>query len=234
MLTTIAFDADDTLWRNNSHFTITETTFANLLQEYSQTKDLNKQLLETEKQNLNYYGYGAKGYTLSMIETAIQVTQGRVPTTIISQLLDLGRELLRYPIELYSGVEEVLHELQGEYRIILITKGDLLDQERKISQSGLADQFETINIVSEKSKEVYQKIFEDAGVDPTNALMVGNSLRSDIIPPLEIGSYAVLIPNQDEWIYENEGQVPTPSKRFFEIKNISELPKTVKKIVESL
>ena len=230
MLTTIAFDADDTLWKNNSHFNITEETFVQLLQEYSNTKDLRSQLLEIEIKNLDFYGFGVKGFTLSMIETAIKVTQGRVPTKIIAQLLDLGRELLRYPIELYSGVFEVIQELHSNYQILLITKGDLLDQERKISQSGLAGFFDSIEIVSEKTSEVYKKVFEKNQIDPKKVVMIGNSVRSDILPPLENGCYAIFIPNQEEWAYEQNCHLPANNGRYYSIKTFTELPSIIEKI----
>ncbi len=230
MLTTIAFDADDTLWKNNAHFNTTEDTFISLLEEYSTSADLKSQLLETERRNLEYYGFGVKGFTLSMIETAIEVTQGRVPTAIIAQMLDLGRELLRYPIELYPEVREVLQELQDDYTVMLITKGDLLDQERKIAQSGLGDLFDHVEIVSEKTKDVYQGIFNRIGVRTESTMMIGNSIRSDIIPALEIGAYGVLIPNTDEWEFENEGTFPVDMRRFFEIERVSQLRNLLAKI----
>ena len=222
-LTTIAFDADDTLWGHTFHFNLTEEKFVNLLAEYSRSPDLRQHLHDLEIRNLAYYGFGVKGFMLSMIETAIEVTQQRVPITIIDQILQLGRSLQDHPIILYPNVRDVIRTLGRKWRLHLITKGDLLDQERKIAQSGLGDEFDHVEIVSDKTQEVYETIFHKWADGPHRAMMVGNSARSDIIPALDAGCLAVHIPCDDDWAYE-QCVLPTGNDRCFSIKTIAELP----------
>ncbi len=230
MISTIAFDADDTLWSNNIHFNTTETTFKRLLEEYSTSPDLSSHLLNVEKKNIKFHGFGVKSFTLSMIETAIEVTQGRVPTRIISQILDLGRELQRYPLELYPGVKSLIEQLSGDYTLIMITMGDLFDQERKIAQSGLGDLFDHIEIVSRKTPEIYKEIFDKYKIDYSSCVMVGNSVRSDILPSMKVGSWGVLVSNEPNWEYDNEGKKPVESEHFFEISELPQLPKVLNRI----
>jgi putative hydrolase of the HAD superfamily len=179
---TIAFDADDTLWENEQFFQSSKDSFTEMLASYVEPDHLQQKLTAAEMRNLARYGYGIKGFTLSMIETAIEVTDSRVPTSTIAAILKMGREMLDHPIELLPHVRECLETLGSEPDIILITKGDLLHQEQKLAQSGLGDYFDAVEIVSEKTPEIYQRIF--ARRDRPRAMMVGNSMRSDILPAM--------------------------------------------------
>ena len=183
-LSTIAFDADDTLWHSERVFRLTEERFAALLAEYVESDGLSQRLLETEKRNLQYYGFGRKGFVLSMIETAIDVTDGKVPTAILKDLIDLGRDMAAHPIEILPDVRETLEAVAERYRILLITKGDLLDQEQKLARSGLGELFQAVEIVSDKSPPTYQRIFTRHGDGPERSMMVGNSLKSDVVPAI--------------------------------------------------
>jgi len=182
ILTTIAFDADDTLWHNERFFKLTQDRFADLLRDYVDGHHLAEHLLAAEKRNLGHYGFGIKGFTLSMIETAIDVTDGRVPASVISELIAAGREMLEHPIELLPHARDAVEAVAGTHRVLLVTKGDLLDQERKLAQSGLGDLFDAVEIVSDKTPQVYTRIFDRHGDGAAHALMAGNSLRSDVNP----------------------------------------------------
>lgn len=230
MISTIAFDADDTLWSNNKHFNTTEDTFKSLLEEYSTSSDLSAHLHKVEKKNIAYHGFGVKSFTLSMIETAIEVTQGRVPTRVISQILDLGRELQSYPLVLYPGVRNLIEKLSNDYTLIMITMGDLFDQERKIAQSGLGNLFDQIEIVSKKTPENYRSIFDRHEIDCSSCVMVGNSIRSDILPSMKVGCWGVLVCNEPNWEYENEARKPVDSNRYFEISELIQLQNILSKI----
>lgn len=225
-LTTIGFDADDTLWHNERFFRLTQDRFAELLADYAPSDHLADRLLQAERRNLGHYGYGVKGFVLSMIETAIEVTDHRVPASVISELLAAGQDMLAYPIELLPHVREAITALAPEYRLVVITKGDLLDQERKLAQSGLGDLFDAIEIVSEKTPEVYGRIFERHGHGAEQALMVGNSLRSDVIPPIVAGGYGVHVPQGDEWAIEF-AEPPLDHPRFRRVPDLSHLPDLV-------
>lgn len=222
-LTTIGFDADDTLWHSERAFRLTEDRFAELLADYVDASNLSRRLLETEKRNLHYYGFGRKGFVLSMIETAIDVTEGQVPTAILRDLIELGREMAARPIEILPGVRETLERTAERYRIVLITKGDLLDQEQKLARSGLGELFQAVEIVSDKSPLTYQRVFARHGDGPDRSMMVGNSLRSDIIPAMEAGSWGVFIPHELTWAMEH-GEVPQDALRFRQLERIGELP----------
>jgi putative hydrolase of the HAD superfamily len=222
-LTTIGFDADDTLWHSERAFRLTEDRFAELLADYVDASDLSRRLLETEKRNLHYYGFGRKGFVLSMIETAIEVTEGNVPTEILRALIELGREMAAHPIEILPGVRETLERTAERYRIVLITKGDLLDQEQKLARSGLGELFQAVEIVSDKSPLTYQRIFARHGDGAQRSMMVGNSLRSDIIPAIEAGSWGVFIPHELTWAMEH-ADAPEDAPRFRQLDRIGELP----------
>lgn len=222
-LTTIGFDADDTLWQNEQFFRMTEKRFAALLSGHAEEEIVSARLLEAEKRNLALYGFGIKGFTLSMIETAIDVTEGRVPAAAIADILAAGREMLRHPIETLPHVRETLERLAGFYRLVLITKGDLFDQERKLAQSGLGELFDAIEIVSDKSATTYARIFERHGDGPAKSMMVGNSLKSDVVPAIEAGCWGIHVPHELTWVLEH---VPAPvdAPRFHEIVHLGELP----------
>ncbi len=198
-LSTIGFDADDTLWQNETFYRMTEERFRHLLGDHAEEADLSARLLEAEKRNLAVYGFGIKGFTLSMIETAIEVTDGAVPASVIGDILKAGRDMLGHPVETLPHAEETLESLAGSYRIVLITKGDLFDQERKLAQSGLGDLFDAVEVVSDKTAATYERIFTRHGDGPGRSMMVGNSLRSDVVPAIEAGSWGVYVPHDLTW-----------------------------------
>ncbi|RYY37063.1 MAG: HAD family hydrolase [Sphingobacteriaceae bacterium] len=198
----VAFDADDTLWVNEPYFRRAEEAFYELLNEYLQGHALERELMKTEVANLHLYGYGIKGFILSMIETAITVTNSTVSIEVIEKILDLGRQMLDEPVVLLDGVEEVLTSLKGKYRLVVATKGDLLDQERKLRKSGLSHHFHHIEIMSDKDESNYQKLIRHLDIQPGELMMVGNSLKSDILPVLNMGGWAVHVPYHITWAHE--------------------------------
>lgn len=220
--TTIAFDADDTLWQNEQFFRLTQDRFADLLAGYVDKEDLGARLLAAERRNLGHYGFGIKGFVLSMIETAIDVSNGQVPASVIRELIDAGQDMLRHPIHLLPHAEQTIASLAGDFQLLLITKGDLLDQERKLAQSRLGDYFDGVEIVSDKTPEVYTQIFARHGAGPTQAMMVGNSMRSDIIPALEAGSWGVFIPHDLTWELEH-ANAPKAHPKYRELPHLGDL-----------
>jgi putative hydrolase of the HAD superfamily len=180
-LTAIGFDADDTLWQNEQFYRLTEQRFLDLLAEHGDRDDIARRLNEAERRNLKLYGFGIKGFTLSMVETAIELTDGAIPSSAIAEILAAGRDMLVHPVETLPHVRETLEQLSGQYRLILITKGDLFDQERKLAASGLGELFNAIEIVSDKNASTYQRIFTRHADGPAHSMMVGNSLKSDIV-----------------------------------------------------
>lgn len=221
-LSVIGFDADDTLWQNESFFRLTEDKFADLLTDFAEDDDLRARLLEAEKRNIGHYGFGIKGFMLSMIETAVEVTDGRVDGRVISQILVMGQEMLRHPIHLLPHVEETLGSLSDKYPLILITKGDLLHQEQKLAASGLGDLFTAVEIVSEKHPTTYEHAFSFYGLGPDRAMMVGNSMKSDIRPALDVGAFAVYVPHGPTWALEH-AETPVGHPRFHELPNLGGL-----------
>lgn len=221
-LTTIGFDADDTLWHNERNFRLTEERFTGLLADYSDPENLTERLLAAERRNLRLYGYGVKGFTLSMIETAIEVTEGKAPASVIGQILEAGRDILSHPVEPLPHVEETLQALKGAFRLVLITKGDLFDQERKIAESGLAEHFDAVEIVTEKTAGTYRTLFSRHGDGAGRAMMVGNSLKSDIVPALDAGSHGVHVPYEITWALE-QADIPVGSDRFHQVAHLGEL-----------
>jgi putative hydrolase of the HAD superfamily len=221
---TIAFDADDTLWHNERGFKLTQNRFSELLAEFTSRDGLQDRLLSAERRNLGIYGFGVKGFVLSMVETAIEVTDGAVPTDVIAELLSMGRDMLSDPVELMPGVRGAIEQLRQTAEIVLITKGDLLDQERKLAQSGLGDLFDAVEIVSDKTADVYARIF--ARHDTAHQMMVGNSVRSDVIPAIEAGAWGVHVPHELTWGYEH-ADAPVTHRRFREIFTLRELPELV-------
>ncbi len=219
-LTTIAFDADDTLWHNERHFKFTQAMFVELLGNHAEPDHIHARLQAAERKNLKFYGFGIKGFTLSMIETAIEVTGGKVDSKTIAKLLDQGRAMLQHSVELFPHVRETLASLNQDYKLLLITKGDLFDQERKVAASGLGDLFHGVEIVSDKTPEVYAQIFKRHGTGAENGLMAGNSLKSDIVPMLKAGGRGVYIPHELTWEYEHE-EAPKSHARYFEIEHLS-------------
>jgi putative hydrolase of the HAD superfamily len=221
-LTTLGVDADDTLWHNETLFRLTQDRFAALLAPYADAADLHARLAETEARNLRLYGYGVKGFTLSMIETAMAFA-GDAAGPAVREILAAGRELLAHPVEPLPGVEAALAELADRYRLVLITKGDLIDQERKLAASGLGERFVAVEIVSEKTAATYRRVFDRHGSGAARAAMVGNSLRSDVVPALEAGAFAAHIPYAVTWAHEM-AEPPTGHPRFAELGSIAEVP----------
>lgn len=201
-LKVIAFDADDTLWVNEPYFREAEEKFCSLLEDYLPHHSISQELFKTEMQNLALYGYGVKGFMLSMIETAMRVSNNTVPQSIIEKAIQYGKDLLGKPIEILDGMEEALHLLKKKYRLVVATKGDLLDQERKLKKSGLEHYFHHIEIMSDKQEADYHKLIRHLDINPGEFLMIGNSLKSDVMPVLAIGGHAVHIPYHITWAHE--------------------------------
>uniref|UniRef100_UPI004047AC92 HAD family hydrolase n=1 Tax=Algoriphagus sp. TaxID=1872435 RepID=UPI004047AC92 len=198
----IAFDADDTLWINETYFREAEEKFASLLEDFLPQHAIMKELYRTEIANLSLYGYGIKGFMLSMIETALRISEQQLPIRLVERIIQIGQEMLAKPVDLLPGVEEVLKSLQGDYRIVLATKGDLVDQERKLYKSGLEGYFLHIEIMSEKKPADYQKLIRHLDIQANELLMIGNSLKSDILPVLELGGYGIHVPFHTTWVHE--------------------------------
>lgn len=198
----IAFDADDTLWVNEPYFREAEDKFCALLEDYLPLHSVANELFKTEIRNLPLYGYGIKGFMLSMIETILEVTEGTASLEMIEKAIQFGKEQLNKPIELLDGIETVLETLKGDYRLVVATKGDLLDQERKLQKSGLENYFHHIEIMSEKHEKDYLKLLKHLDCKPENFLMIGNSLKSDVLPVLQIGGHAIHIPFHITWAHE--------------------------------
>ncbi len=221
-ITAIGFDADDTLWQNETFFRMTEQRFTALLSEHGEHQVISARLLEAERRNLAFYGYGVKGFTLSMIETALEVTNGQTAPGVIAEILSFGREMLQNTVETLPHVHETLEALAGKYRILLITKGDLFDQERKLAQSGLGDYFNAVEIVSEKTPQTYARIFARHGDGVEHAMMIGNSLKSDVVPVIAAGGWGIHVPHELTWVLEHE-EAPEDNPRFRRIEALSGL-----------
>jgi putative hydrolase of the HAD superfamily len=223
----IGFDADDTLWHNETIFEKVHERYRALLAHYHDAATVDRTLFATEMRNLDLYGYGIKGFTLSAIETAIKLTEAKISADEIQQLIQLGQEMLQHPVELLEGVKGALSALAPRHRLLLITKGDLRDQQRKLERSGLAAFFAAVEIVSEKDQSVYEQILKRHDVDPARFLMVGNSVKSDILPVLALGGTGVHIPYRLTWAAERVETPPDKTARFFAIKSINELVRVV-------
>ncbi len=218
---TIGFDADDTLWHNERYFADAQRTFHDLLARYAEPHATEESLLAAERRNLALFGYGVKGFLLSMIETAIELSDGAIPATEIHRIIELGKALLARPVELLPYAEETVRRLATSHRLVLITKGDLFHQETKIAASGLAENFWQIEVVAEKDTATYARILERHGIDPSRFVMVGNSLRSDILPVLDLGGRAVHIPFEITWAMEHA--IAQDHHDFVSIADLSEL-----------
>ncbi|RYY14138.1 MAG: HAD family hydrolase [Cytophagaceae bacterium] len=220
----IAFDADDTLWPNQPHFDEVEATFFSILAHCGDAATLHPQLYAVQRRNLALYGYGAKALTLSLIETAIQLTGGAVTSADIQRLLDLGKDLLRFPIEVLPGVAEVLPALrQRGHRLLLLTKGDLFDQEGKLARSGLGELFDHVEIVSEKDEPTYRRLFLRYQATPENFVMIGNSLKSDILPVARLGYRAIHVPYHATWLHEQVADTELIGVDFQQVSNLVEV-----------
>ena len=223
-ISSIGFDADDTLWESEVFFSQVEKKFTQLIKSYGVEADIGKELYETEKRNLSKLGYGVKSFTLSMIESAHHLTQGNIGSGDTVQIVQWGKELLHHPVNLLPGVVDVLSRLQGHFAIYVITKGDNFHQQQKFVDSGLATFVTDIEIVQEKDSKAYKAILTKMGVAPEEFLMVGNSVRSDILPVLEIGSQAVHIPHETTWQYETEDTERNDENNYTTLESIRELP----------
>ena len=221
----IAFDADDTLWDNEVYFETAKDRFKHLLAPDCDPTWTERELDETEMRNLSHFGYGGKGFTLSMIETALDLTKGAVTGQQIRQILDYGKELLQMPIEPLPHVEEVLTHLSQTHPLMLLTKGDLFDQEAKIARSGLADHFTYIEIVSEKDEATYAALLQRHGIQPADFCMVGNSLKSDILPVVALGGHAVYVPYYTTWLHERVEPSEAERQQYHQIAHLGELPR---------
>jgi putative hydrolase of the HAD superfamily len=220
----IGFDADDTLWVNEPFYQDVERAFCQIMKPHLDEAETSKELFKTEMQNLEIYGYGAKGFILAMVETAIRTTNGTITANEINKITDIGKTLLNMPILMLEGVENVLQRLQGKYKLILATKGDLLDQERKLQKSGLIGYFHHIEIMSDKHENNYRKLLSHLDIQPSEFLMVGNSVKSDILPVVNIGAKAIHVPFEVTWQHETHHD-STETSDFITVSSISEILK---------
>lgn len=218
---TIAFDADDTLWENEPYFREAELEFAQLFGALPQDVVI-KDLFDIEMKNLKMYGYGIKGFILCMVEAAAKLNGDKIDSSLINQIFDIGHRLLQKPIILLDGIEETLQHLYGKYRLVMATKGDLLDQERKLEKSGLAKYFHHIEVMSDKQPRHYQKLINHLDCKPENFLMVGNSRRSDIVPVLALNAFAVEVPYHTTWIHELHEE-PIDHPNFVSVESIDQI-----------
>jgi putative hydrolase of the HAD superfamily len=226
MIQLIGFDGDDTLWHSEGYYQSTHDQFERLLGNYVDLADarVHERLLETEKRNIRLFGYGAKGMTLSMIETAIEITGERITAGDLHRLLALGKEVLRHPVELLPGIRDAVVAIAQDYRLVLITKGDLFHQEAKVARSGLADIFHRIEIVSEKDPPTYRRVLDEFDLTPDRFVMIGNSLRSDIEPVVQLGGWGVYMPYHLTWAHEMETAFDRNDQRVVEVSGPAELP----------
>ncbi len=228
----IAFDADDTLWHNEPIFELTQERVAELLADWVPADKLGEKLTSTERRNLRLFGYGAKGFTLALMETALEVTGGEVPGRVLQQILDAGKAMIEHPVNLLPGVVEILDQLAAEHPILLITKGELFHQESKIARSGLADRFIGIEIVSEKDQETYRKVLDRYSIAAERFVMIGNSVKSDILPVLGIGGNAIHIPYESSWELDKIEHRGAEAEGFFEAASVHEVPRVLQQIAE--
>ena len=219
----ISFDADDTLWVNETYFREAELEFGELMQQYETINQIDQELFKKEMNNLKLYGYGIKGFMLSMIESAIEISNGNISNQSIEQILAIGKDMLDKPVELLDGIEKVLQHLSTKYRLILCTKGDLLDQERKLKKSNLTQYFHHVEVMSEKKKEDYTKVLSHLDIAPREFLMVGNSLKSDILPLIDIGSQAIHIPFHTTWQHEKVDSNKLDSNQYLTLDSAQKL-----------
>lgn len=219
----IAFDADDTLWVNEPIFHEVETRFSDLLSRYIATDDIAEKLFGTEMKNLELFGYGVKGFVLSMIETGLELSDLRLSGKDVQEIIDMGKSMLSHPVELLSGVRDTVLRLEDDHELMIITKGDLFDQESKIARSGLAEHFAHVEILSEKTPEQYQRVLDKYQIDPDRFLMVGNSVKSDILPVLKVGGHAVHIPFHITWQHEQVTEEEVNGRHFHSLHRMTEL-----------
>ncbi|GAA5000214.1 HAD family hydrolase [Pseudoluteimonas lycopersici] len=226
----VGFDADDTLWKSEDYYRDAQARFEHIVASYVDLDDVGERMFAIEKRNLALFGYGAKGMTLSMLEAAVAITEARISAADLHRIIELGKGILRHPVALIPGIREAVADIAADFPVVLVTKGDLFHQEAKVRESGLADAFGRIEIVSEKDAKTYARLFREFEVEPREFLMVGNSLRSDIVPVLALGGWGVHMPYHVTWAHEQDaGGVPDPA-RFREVANASELPAAVREL----
>mmetsp|Transcript_18519 Transcript_18519/g.30319 ORF Transcript_18519/g.30319 Transcript_18519/m.30319 type:complete len:235 (+) Transcript_18519:6451-7155(+) len=218
----IGFDADDTLWHNERFFKLTQDRFAELLAPHTDHPDIDDQLMQAERRNIGHYGFGIKGFVLSMIETALEVTDRKVPGDVIAELIAAGQDMLQHPIDLLPHAAEAVQAARAHAPVLLITKGDLLHQERKLAQSGLGDLFDGVEIVSDKHPDVYSRIFDPFG-GASRGMMIGNSMKSDVRPMIDAGGYGIFVPHDLEWGLE-AAEAPEGHPRYAELSDLGALP----------
>lgn len=233
MIDLVGLDADDTLWHNEPLFTSRREQFCAMLARYEPSGIAEDHLYQVEMRNLGHFGYGVKGFVLSMIETAIELTGGRIEAGDVQTIIGWGRDMLAGPIRLLDGVGEAVEALARDYPLVLVTKGDLLDQETKLARSGLGQHFRGIEIVSDKTPEVYRRVLARYGVEPGHFVMVGNSLRSDVLPALAAGAHAVYVPYDICWVHERVPESALIGATFHEIPHMRELPGLLQRLAAS-
>lgn len=226
----VAFDADDTLWRSQDYFDDAQQQFERILSAYVDLQDVGQRLYAYEKRNIAFFGYGAKGMALSMVEAAVDITEARISGSDIKRIVSLAKDLLRHPVELLPDVREAVAAVAAQHPLVLITKGDLFHQEAKVRESGLSDLFRRIEVVSEKDPATYARLFEEFGITAAQFLMVGNSLRSDIAPVLELGGWGVHVPYHTTWAHESEAELSTGQGRMRTIASLQDLPTTLQEL----
>ena len=226
----VGFDADDTLWRSQDYFDAAQADFERIVATYVDLDDVAHRLYAVEKGNLALFGYGVKGMVLSMVEAAVEITEERISAGDLHRIVGLGKDLLRHPVEVLDGVREAVEAIAADYPVVLITKGDLFHQEAKVRESGMADLFRRIEIVSEKDAATYARLFEEFGIAPRRFLMVGNSLRSDIAPVLELGGWGVHVPYHTTWAHEADATLRHGGERMRTIAGIADLAQAVQEL----
>jgi putative hydrolase of the HAD superfamily len=226
----VGFDADDTLWKSQDYFDDAQAEFERIVAAYVDLADAGNRLYAVEKRNLALFGYGVKGMVLSMVEAAVEITEARISAADLHRIVELGKALLRHPVELLPGVREAVERVAAELPVVLITKGDLFHQEAKVRDSGLSDLFRRIEIVSEKDARTYARLFAEFGIAPAQFVMVGNSLRSDIAPVLELGGWGVHVPYHVTWAHEADAEVRCGSERMRSIAALDQLPPAMQEL----
>ena len=228
----VGFDGDDTLWKSEDYYRSAEVEFENIIGQYIDLTDARtlQHLLEVERRNLRIFGYGAKGMTLSMIESAVQLTGERISARDIHRIIEIGRATLQHPVELIDGIREAVEAIAADHEIVLITKGDLFHQESKIEQSGLADLFQRIEVVSEKDPATYARVLRELDVSASGFVMIGNSLRSDIAPVVELGGWGIHMPYHITWAHEAEHDLVEGEPRMLQVESAAQLPQALSQV----
>ena len=226
----VGFDADDTLWRSQDYFDDAQAQFERIVAGYVDLADVADRLYAVEKRNIGFFGYGVKGMALSMVEAAVEITEARISAADVHRIVGLAKDLLRHPVEVLDGVREAVEAVAARHPVVLITKGDLFHQEAKVRDSGMADLFRRIEIVSEKDPATYARLFEEFGIAPGRFLMVGNSLRSDIAPVIELGGWGVHVPYHTTWAHEADARLLHGGERMRTIAAIADLPQAVQEL----